>query len=58
MKLKNGFRDFSPHTLKANALQLRLLLGVLGNLDIGEVTLQLLKENKPVAGTQLKIRID
>ncbi|WP_314592085.1 hypothetical protein [Paenibacillus terrigena] len=37
-------QGLSPHTLKAYALQLRMLVGELGDLNIGAVTLQLLKE--------------
>lgn len=37
-------QGFSPLTLKAYTLQLRMLVGELGDLNIGEVTLQLLKE--------------
>jgi integrase/recombinase XerD len=37
-------QGFSPLTLKAYTLQLRMLVGERGDLNIGEVTLQLLKE--------------
>jgi len=35
---------FSPHTLKAYTLQFKVLTREIGNLNIGEVTLDLLKE--------------
>ncbi|WP_054022914.1 tyrosine-type recombinase/integrase [Bacillus sp. FJAT-28004] len=37
-------QGFSPNTLKAYALQLKMLVSEFGDLDITEVTLQLLKE--------------
>ena len=35
---------FSPHTLKAYSLQFKVLVREIGNLSIGEVTLDLFKE--------------
>ncbi|WP_338016895.1 phage integrase SAM-like domain-containing protein [Paenibacillus antri] len=35
---------FSPHTLKAYSLQFKVLVREIGNLNISEVTLDLLKE--------------
>jgi len=37
-------RGFSPHTLKAYSLQFKVLVREIGNLSIGEVTLDLFKE--------------
>lgn len=37
-------QGFSPNTLKAYALQLKMLVRELGDLDISEITLNLLKE--------------
>jgi hypothetical protein len=37
-------QGFSPKTLKAYALQLKMLVSELGEIDISEVTLQSLKE--------------
>jgi hypothetical protein len=37
-------QGFSPSTLKAYALQLKMLVRELGDLDISEITLNLLKE--------------
>jgi integrase/recombinase XerD len=34
---------FSPHTLKAYSLQFKVLIREIDNLNIGEVTLELLK---------------
>jgi hypothetical protein len=43
---------FSPHTLKA--LQLKMLIGELGDLDIEEVSLNLLKEYLAKQSERLK----
>ncbi|GGF99099.1 hypothetical protein GCM10010912_49810 [Paenibacillus albidus] len=45
---------FSPNTLNAYALQLRMLVTYLGNIDISEVTLNLLKEYLAKQSDRLK----
>lgn len=37
-------QEFSPNTLRAYALQLKMLVTDLGDVDISEITLNLLKE--------------
>ncbi|MBD7968703.1 tyrosine-type recombinase/integrase [Paenibacillus gallinarum] len=47
-------QGFSPNTLKAYALQLRMLVTDLGDIDISEVTLNLLKEYLAKQSNRLK----
>lgn len=47
-------QGFSPNTLKAYALQLRILIKELGDLAISEITLQLLKEYLAKQADRLK----
>ncbi|WP_261808244.1 site-specific integrase [Paenibacillus sp. N3.4] len=47
-------QGFSPHTLKAYALQLKMLVVGLGDLEISEVSLQLLKEYLAKQSERLK----
>lgn len=37
-------QGFSPYTLKAFSLQMKMLICELGDLDLGEITLHLIKE--------------
>ena len=45
---------FSPHTLKAYSLQLKVLIREIGNIEIGEVTLSLLKDYLAKQSERLK----
>jgi len=47
-------QGFSPNTLKAYALQLKMLVSEFGDLNISEVTLQLLKEYLAKQSSRLK----
>ncbi|WP_426454887.1 integrase [Paenibacillus sp. S-38] len=47
-------QGFSPSTLKAYSLQLRMLVSELGDLDISEITLQQLKEYLAKQSNRLK----
>jgi integrase/recombinase XerD len=47
-------QSFSPNTLKAYALQLRILVKELGDLDISEITIHLLKEYLAKKSERLK----
>lgn len=40
-------RGFSPKTLKAYALQHKMLMSEIGDLDITEITLTMLKDRRP-----------
>jgi site-specific recombinase XerD len=47
-------KGFSPNTLKAYSLQLRIIVKELGDLDISGITLQLLKEYLAKQSERLK----
>lgn len=47
-------QGFSPNTLKAYALQLKMLVRELGDLEISEITLTLLKEYLAKQSDRLK----
>ncbi|WP_234405542.1 tyrosine-type recombinase/integrase [Paenibacillus sp. IHBB 10380] len=48
-------QGFSPFTLKAYSLQMKMLISELGDLDIGEITLHLLKEYLSKQSGRLKL---
>lgn len=47
-------QGFSPNTLKAYALQLKMLISELGDLDISDITLNMLKEYLAKQSDRLK----